>query len=189
MNAVTAIHTRRSIRAYDKRPVAREIIEDILWDAAQAPTTPVSGPLLFHVIEGAAQIAELGERAKQYVRELCPGSTGYAWADKPDFKVFLDAPVVIVVSATLTTPSRFRIATARDRTSCFRPSPAGWAAAGSALPCCGCAVVRRERSSASATPSHPTRPLRLAMPPRSRQRGRVNDRRSCGPDVEVGPAA
>jgi hypothetical protein len=31
----------------------REIIADILWDAAQALTTPVSGPFPFHVIEGA----------------------------------------------------------------------------------------------------------------------------------------
>jgi nitroreductase len=98
MDTITAMHTRRSIRDYEKRPVAREIIEDILWDAAQAPTTPVSGPFLFHVIEGVARIADLGERAKLYVREYHRDAAGYAWADKPDFKVFLDAPVVIVVS-------------------------------------------------------------------------------------------
>jgi nitroreductase len=98
MDIIAAIHTRRSIRDYEKRPVAREIIEDILWDAAQAPTTPVSGPFLFHVIEGAARIAELGERAKLYARAHRPDIAGYAWADKPDFSVFLDAPVVIVVS-------------------------------------------------------------------------------------------
>jgi nitroreductase len=57
MDTITAIHTRRSIRDYEKRPVERDIITDILWDAAQAPTTPVSGPFLFHVIEGAARIA------------------------------------------------------------------------------------------------------------------------------------
>jgi nitroreductase len=62
METVTAIHTRRSIRDYQKRSVAREIIADILSDAAQAPTTPVSGPFLFHVIEGVARIAGLGER-------------------------------------------------------------------------------------------------------------------------------
>ena len=69
MDTITAIHTRRSIRDYEKRAVKREIIADILWDAAQAPTTPVSGPFLFHVIEGVARIADLGERAKQYARE------------------------------------------------------------------------------------------------------------------------
>jgi nitroreductase len=98
MDTITAIHTRRSIRDYEKRPVAREIVEEILWDAAQAPTTPVSGPFLFHVIEGVGRIAELGERALQYARAHRPQSAGYAWVDRPDFKVFLDAPVVIVVS-------------------------------------------------------------------------------------------
>ena len=96
MNTVTAIHTRRSIRDYKERAVEREIIADILWDAAQAPTTPVSGPFLFHVIEGVARIAGLGARAQQYARES--DAPGNAWADRPDFKVFLDAPVVVVIS-------------------------------------------------------------------------------------------
>jgi Nitroreductase family len=47
MDTITAMHTRRSIRDYEQRTVEREIIADILWDAAQAPTTPVSGPFLF----------------------------------------------------------------------------------------------------------------------------------------------
>jgi nitroreductase len=98
MDTITAIHTRRSIRDYERRAVEREIIADILWDAAQAPTTPVSGPFLFHVIEGVARIAAFGEQAKQYAREHRPDGVGYEWADRSDFKVFLDAPVVIVIS-------------------------------------------------------------------------------------------
>jgi nitroreductase len=65
MDTITAIHTRRSIRDYEKRAVERRIIADILWDAAQAPTTPVSGPFLFNVIEWVARIADFGERALQ----------------------------------------------------------------------------------------------------------------------------
>ena len=98
MDTVTAIHTRRSIRDYEKRAVGREMIAGIIWDAAQAPTTPVSGPFLFHVIEGVARIADLGEHAKQYAREHRPDAVDYSWADRSDFKVFLDAPVVIVIS-------------------------------------------------------------------------------------------
>ena len=98
MDTVTAIHTRRSIRDYEKRAVAREIIADIIWDAVQAPMTPVSGPFIFHVIEGVARIAGFGERAKRYAREHRPDAVGCSWADRSDFKVFLDAPVVIVIS-------------------------------------------------------------------------------------------
>src|SRR4051812_33512530 len=57
-----------------------------------------SGPFFFHVIEGVARIADLGEHAKQYAREHRPDSVGYSWAEGSDFKVFLDAPVVIVIS-------------------------------------------------------------------------------------------
>jgi nitroreductase len=98
MDTIRAIHTRRSVRDYEKRAVERELIADILWDAAQAPTTPVSGPFLFHVIEGVARIEDLGERAKQYARQHRPDVAGYSWADRPNFKVFLGAPVVIVIS-------------------------------------------------------------------------------------------
>jgi len=98
MDTITAIHTRRSIRDYETRAVEREIIADILWDAAQAPTTPVSGPFLFHVIEGVARIAGFGDRAKRYAREHRPDAVDCSWADRSDFKVFLDAPVMIVIS-------------------------------------------------------------------------------------------
>jgi nitroreductase len=98
MDTITALRTRRSIRDYEKRSVAREIIAEILMDAAHAPTTPVSGPFLFHVIEGVARIADMGERAKQYARDHRPDAAGYSWVGRPEFKVFLDAPVAIVIS-------------------------------------------------------------------------------------------
>jgi hypothetical protein len=43
------------------------------------------------MIEGAARIAERGERTEQYAREHRPDAVGHAWADRSDFKVFLDA--------------------------------------------------------------------------------------------------
>lgn len=69
MDTITAIHSRRSIRACADRAVAPDPVEEILWDAAQAPTTPVSGDFLFTVIAGSARIAGLGERAQSYARD------------------------------------------------------------------------------------------------------------------------
>jgi nitroreductase family protein len=43
MDAIEAMHGRRSIRSYRPTPVERSVIEEILWDAAQAPSPPVSG--------------------------------------------------------------------------------------------------------------------------------------------------
>src|ERR1700736_1354360 len=51
-----------------------------------------------HVIEGVARTADCGEHAKQSAREPRPDAVGYSWAGRSDFKVFLDAPVVIVIS-------------------------------------------------------------------------------------------
>src|SRR2546428_4256378 len=96
MDVIEAIHSRRSIRAYRSEPVARALIEDVIWDAAQAPTPPVSGetPWVFCVIEGVTRIAGYGDRAKQYVRNHQLEGRHQTWPDNPDFKVFWDAPAV-----------------------------------------------------------------------------------------------
>lgn len=101
MHTVDAIHTRRSVRAYQPRPVDRHLIEEILWDAAQAPTPSVSGaePFTFVVIEGADKVALCGARALAFARASRPQGPGYAWLDQEDFSVFFDAPVVILICA------------------------------------------------------------------------------------------
>ena len=62
METIEAIHTRRSIRAYLPEPVPRELIQDLLWDAVQAPSPPISGeiPWALCVIEGKERLAEYG---------------------------------------------------------------------------------------------------------------------------------
>ena len=183
MDTVTAIRTRRSIRDYENRTVKREIIADILWDAAQAPTTPVSGPFLFHVIEGVARIADLGEHAKQYAREHRPDSVGYSWAEGSDFKVFLDAPVVIVISGHADNSQSIQDCNRAGQNLMLSAHARGLGSCWVGAPCCGCATRRRGRNLVSPKPSSPSRPLRSAMPPRCRHCARVNGRRSCGFDV------
>lgn len=100
MEAVEALNSRRSIRSYEARKVDRSLIEAIIHDAAQAPSAPISGPRpwTFNVIEGAERIAGYGARAKQFAVDHRREGPGYAWADKPEFSIFFDAPVVIVIS-------------------------------------------------------------------------------------------
>ena len=99
MDAIEAIHSRRSTRAFTSRPVDRDLIEDLIWDAAQAPP-PFAGqvPWTFNVIEGAERIAEYGERAKVYARDNRPDVPSAAWADREEFKAFWNAPVVVIIS-------------------------------------------------------------------------------------------
>jgi nitroreductase len=58
MEVIEAIHSRRSIRAYSRRVIEHELIEEIIWDAAQSPP-PRQGqvPWTFNVIEGVDRIA------------------------------------------------------------------------------------------------------------------------------------
>ena len=115
MDTIEAIHTRRSVRAYRPEPVPRPLIEDLIWAAAQAPTPPVSGdvPWAFCVVEGVERLAGYGQRALQHAREH-PGEgsrdgsrdgprdgsrdgSRETWPDRPGFKVFWDAPALVLI--------------------------------------------------------------------------------------------
>jgi nitroreductase len=55
MDAIQAIHERRSVRAYQDRPVERALLEALIDDAAAAPTPTVASPRpAFVVIQGSA---------------------------------------------------------------------------------------------------------------------------------------
>ena len=96
MDVIEAIHSRRSIRAYTAQPVPRDLIRDLIADAAQAPP-PFAGqvPWIFNVLEGADRIARYGARAKPYARDRPDGS---GWTAREDFKVFWNAPAVVIIS-------------------------------------------------------------------------------------------
>jgi nitroreductase len=99
MDVIAAIHGRRSVRSYDPRPVERSLIEAVIEDAAQAPP-PFRGivPWAFNVIEGVERIAACGARAMDHARSHRPDGPGWDWVERPGFKIFWDAPVVIIIS-------------------------------------------------------------------------------------------
>lgn len=101
MNVIEAIHGRRSIRLYRPEVVDRAVIEDLVWAAAQAPTPPASGdtPWAFCVIEGRGRLAAYGERAKAFAFEHQPVDQPWNWTTRPGFKVFWDAPALLLIGA------------------------------------------------------------------------------------------
>ena len=101
MNVIEAIHGRRSIRAYTAQRLERTTVADLIWDAAQAPTPPVSGdtPWAFCVIEGRECLAGYGARAKQYAFEHQPADAPWSWTSRPGFRVFWDAPAAVILCA------------------------------------------------------------------------------------------
>lgn len=101
MDAIEAIHTRRSVRAYRPDPVPRALIEELLWAAVQAPSPPASGdePWSLCVVEGVERIAGYGARATDYARAHHPPGRPWGWTERPGFKVFWDAPALVLISA------------------------------------------------------------------------------------------
>jgi nitroreductase len=101
MDAIEAIHGRRSVRDYQNRPLERAVIEALIWDAAQAPPPAIRyvGRWAFVVVEGRTRLAEFGERAKAFAKAAQPAGAGSPWLDDPDFKVFWNAPTLILVCA------------------------------------------------------------------------------------------
>jgi nitroreductase len=83
MNVIEAMHTRRSIRSYTHQPVARELIEQVIWDAAQAPP-PHRGqvPWTFNVVQEIERISSYGDEALQYARDNHPDEPGWEWTDR-----------------------------------------------------------------------------------------------------------
>lgn len=106
MNTIEAIHARRSIRAYGADPVERAALQQIVWAAAQAPTPPVSGdqPWAFCIFEGIDAIDDLGVRAKRYAQDHQPAGRPWAWADRPEFRVFWGAPALLLICARSANP-------------------------------------------------------------------------------------
>jgi nitroreductase len=132
MDVIEAIHSRRSVRAYTFQPVPRELIGELVRDAAQAPP-PFAGqvPWTFNVIQGADRIAGYGARAKQYARENSPEGGRAAWIEREDFKVFWDAPVVVIISGPVEDCCRagqllILSAHARGLGACWVGAPMAW---------------------------------------------------------------
>lgn len=132
MDVIAAIHGRRSVRSYDPKPVERELIERVIEDAAQAPP-PFRGqvPWAFHVVQGVERIADYGARAMDYARDHRRDEPGWDWLDRPGFKIFWDAPVVIIISGPVGDCSRagqnlMLSAHARGLGTCWVGSPMLW---------------------------------------------------------------
>jgi len=132
MDVIDAIHSRRSIRSYQSNLVDRDLIDSVIWDAAQAPP-PFSGqvPWTFNVIEGVERIAALGARAMDHARATRPNSSSRPWLDRPGFQIFWNAPVLILISGELEDCCRaaqnlMLSAHARGLGTCWVGSPLLW---------------------------------------------------------------
>lgn len=132
MDAIEAIRTRRSIRSFADRPVARGLIESVIADAAQAPPSfRGQVPWRFMVVEGTARIAALEGPAMAHAQASRTAPPGTSWLDRPGASIFWGAPVLILISGEPADCGRagqnlMLSAHARGLGTCWVGSPLPW---------------------------------------------------------------
>lgn len=111
LSALDAIFTRRSVRAYTSKAIGHSTIRSLLDAAAQAPTAMHEEPWVFVVIQEAATLKRISDRAKErwvdeavhyrdlHVRADAAASAFAARMAKPDFSIFYDAGTLIAIAA------------------------------------------------------------------------------------------
>jgi nitroreductase len=104
MDVIEAIYHRRSIRAFTTEVVARELIDNLVSAAVQAPSAMNLQPWAFLIAEGRATLSQFSERAKRHLLEtMTPDSPLFHYRgqlSQPTFDIFYGASVLIVIAAT-----------------------------------------------------------------------------------------
>jgi nitroreductase len=139
VDAIEAIHGRRTVRDFNAREPDRALIEALVWDAAQAPPPAIRNiqRWAFVVTTGAERLADHGERAKAFARAGRPAGETGGWLDDPAFRIFWNAPVLILICSRAAIPEAawdccragqnlMLSAHARGLGSCWVGSPMAW---------------------------------------------------------------
>ena len=103
MDVMEAIYQRRSVRAYNDRPVDRTTVEALIKAATQAPSSMNEQPWAFAVVQDLKRLASWSGRIKAYVlKRLKPDSPSAKYRDllsSPDYHIFHRAGTLIVICA------------------------------------------------------------------------------------------
>jgi nitroreductase len=100
---LTTLRTRRSIRAWQERPIPRETLERVLEAATWAPSADNVQPWRFVVVQGARK-QELAALLRRFVDGLQPGLNPVLWVHRIGLRrsagLIERAPAVITAWAT-----------------------------------------------------------------------------------------
>ena len=103
MDLKEAIYTRRSIRAYEPRPVEPDLVRQLIDAAVQAPCAMGFQPWEFAVIQERAVLADLCARTKAHMLaslDRMPALAPYreTFTD-PAYDIFYGAPALVLICA------------------------------------------------------------------------------------------
>lgn len=104
MDLREAIQTRRAVRDFTGEPVEEAAIRGLIDAAVQAPSAVNRQPWSFTVVRDRALLARIAEAAKAHMLATLPAEPASRHfrelLDDPDFDIFYQAPVLIVISCT-----------------------------------------------------------------------------------------
>ncbi|MGA8098365.1 MAG: nitroreductase [Candidatus Cybelea sp.] len=101
IEVLNAIYNRRAIRRYTAEPVGREVLEELVNAAIQAPSARGLQPWGFAVVMGSELVKNYSARAETYLCDLLDGPFPHpirGLCDGTD--IFHGAPALVVVCAT-----------------------------------------------------------------------------------------
>lgn len=103
------IRGRRSVRAYEDRPVAEELIRELIDLGIHAPTASRMQPWAFVVVQDKALMLEWSDRAKEQLlaqMDSNPYLQQYrALLENKQFNIFYDAPCLLVIYGDKASPN------------------------------------------------------------------------------------
>jgi len=115
MDVMHAIFHRHAVRDFLPRPVAKEVVMELIRAAIQAPSAANLQPWAFVVVRGRKRLEEMSEQAKKYLLEMLPQTLElHQRSDaltNPQTNVFHHAGTLIVVCAR---PPRFNYVPSED---------------------------------------------------------------------------
>lgn len=103
------IKGRRSVRAYEDRPVSKEVVKELLSLAVHAPTGSNMQPWGFVIVEDKAYMKLWSDRTKEHLlgeMENRPYLKQYkAVLENKDFNIFYNAPCLLLVYGDKASPN------------------------------------------------------------------------------------
>jgi len=104
MKLMNALQERRAVRSFRPDAVSREVLQELVDAAVWAPSYMNLQPWSFGICADANAIARFDQQAKQFLLSAHGSGADYVAEReelaRPDFKLFYDAPALIVVYAT-----------------------------------------------------------------------------------------
>lgn len=107
MEVINAIYQRRAVRSYTDKVPDKWAIDSLLRAAVQAPSAMNDQPWAFVIIEDRALLKRISDRAKTFMLVQMDGSGREdltTMLGDPQFNIFYNAPELILICATESTP-------------------------------------------------------------------------------------